>query len=126
DPYEQLGELYLKQEKEAEAEEAFQQALRRNPKMPASLFGLAKIHQRQEKYQLALNEIDGAMRLAPQSKNVHFVRGRLLLKLGRRAEAEKELAVAQKMIDASFEKDREATALKNGVVRNPELTQTPQ
>jgi Flp pilus assembly protein TadD len=91
--------------------------------MPASLFGLARIHQQQGKYEQALNEIDGAVRLAPKSKNVHFVRGRILLKLGRRQEADKEMATAQKMIDVSFEKDREATALKNGAVRNPELRQ---
>jgi tetratricopeptide (TPR) repeat protein len=126
DIYEQLGELYLKEERDAEAETAFREALRRNPKMPASLFGLAKIHQRQGKYPLALGEIDGAVRLAPKNKNVHFVRGRILLKLGRREEAQKEMAAAQQMIDASFEKDREATALKNGVVRNPELAQPPQ
>jgi tetratricopeptide (TPR) repeat protein len=121
-----MGELYLKQERDAEAEGAFDAALKRNPKMPASLFGLARIHQRQEKYAEALGEIDAAERLAPRSKNVHFVRGRILLKLGRREEAQREMDAAQKMIDASFEKDREATALKNGVVRNPELATAPQ
>jgi tetratricopeptide (TPR) repeat protein len=126
DIYEQLGELYLKQERFEDAEKEFREALRRNPKMPASLFGLARIHQQQEKYAQALSEIDQAARLAPKSKNVHFVRGRILMKLGRREEAQKEMDLAQKIIDVSFEKDREATALKNGVVRNPELTQAPQ
>ena len=109
-----------------DAEKEFREALRRNPKMPASLFGLARIYQQQEKYVQALSEIDRAAQLAPKSKNVHFVRGRILLKLGRREEAQKEMDLAQKIIDVSFEKDREATALKNGVVRNPELTQEPE
>jgi tetratricopeptide (TPR) repeat protein len=126
DIYEQLGEFYLKVGKDDEAAGAFRAALKRNPKMPASLFGLAKINLRRERYQQALTEIDGALRFAPGSQNVHFMRGRILMKLGRRAEAEKELLVAKEMLDASADKEREPASMDNDRVRNPELAEPPQ
>jgi len=103
--------------------------------MPDSLFGLAKIHVRQDKYQQALPEIDRAERLAPDSQNVHFMRGRILMKLGRREEAQKEMLAAKKLIDTSRdqEKERRATddekegrAMDDDRVRNPELAEPPQ
>ena len=126
DIYEQLGEFYLKAGKDDEAEKAFQAALHRNPKMPASLFGLAKIHVRREKYQLALTEIDGAVRYAPDSQNVHFMRGRILMKLGRREEAQKEMLAAKRLLDASADKEREPAPMDDSRVRNPELAEPPQ
>ena len=123
DAYEQLGELYLKMERYDEAEKALRQALRLNPKMPASLFGLAKINMQRDKYQLALNEIDGALKLAPASQNVHFVRGRILLKLGRREEAEKEMQISKNMLDAAAAKESIGSmSMDDDRVRNPELT----
>jgi Flp pilus assembly protein TadD len=94
--------------------------------MPASFFGLARIHLRQEKYQQALREIDAALRLAPNSKNAHFIRGRVLLKVGRREEAEKEMATAQQLSEAATDKVIESTSMNDKRVRNPELAQPPQ
>jgi tetratricopeptide (TPR) repeat protein len=122
DAYEQLGELYLKLSRFDEAEKELRQALRLNPKMPASLFGLAKINMQRDKYQQALAAIDGALKLAPESQTVHFVRGRILLKLGRREEAEKELVTAKNMLDAAAAKETlEPSAMDDNRVRNPEL-----
>jgi Flp pilus assembly protein TadD len=87
---------------------------------------LAKIHLQQEKYQQALNEIDAAIHLAPSNRNVHFVRGRILLKLGRRSEAEKEMQTVQQLSESSTEKEIESTSLNDKRVRNPELAQPPQ
>lgn len=125
DIHEQLGEFYLKVGKDEQAQKSFHDALRRNPKMPASLFGLAKIHLRREEYGQALSAIDAASRLAPGSQNVHFMRGRILMKLGRRAEAEKELVTAKQMLDASADKDKEPASMNDSRVRNPELAQPP-
>jgi len=125
DIHEQLGEFYLKVGKDEEAEKSLREALRRNPKMPASLFGLAKIYLRREQYQQALTAIDAAARLAPDSNNVHFMRGRILMKLGRRTEAEKELLTAKQLLDASADKDKEPASMNDTRVRNPELAQPP-
>jgi tetratricopeptide (TPR) repeat protein len=128
DTYEQLGELYLRLNRDDDAEKALRQALRLNPKMPASLFGMAKINMRRDKYQQALNEIDVAEQLAPDSQNVHYVRGRILLKVGRREEAEKELLIAKNMRDADAAKATiEPSSMDDNRVRNPELSgATPQ
>jgi Flp pilus assembly protein TadD len=126
DIYEQLGEFYLKTDRDEEAAEAFREALKRNPKMPASLFGLAKIHLRQERYQQALAEINRALHLAPESQNVHFMRGRILMKLGRREEAQREMAAAKKILDASAEQQNEPASMNDERVRNPELAEPPQ
>src|SRR5262249_1302056 len=111
DIYEQLGEFYLKQDKITDAEKNFREALKRNPRMPASLYGLAKIHVREEKYREALPEIDAAVRLAPENQNVHFMRGRILLKLGRRAEGEKEMARAKELLDAAADREKTPSAM---------------
>ena len=92
-------------------------------KMPASLFGLAKINMQREKYQQALTEIDAALKLAPDSQTVHFVRGRILLKLGRHDEAEKELLISKNMLDAAAAKETiEPQSMDENRIRNPELS----
>jgi tetratricopeptide (TPR) repeat protein len=121
DAYEQLGEFYLKANRYEEAQKALLQALRLNPKMPASLFGLAKINMSRNHYQQALTEIDEALRLAPGSQNVHFMRGRILQKLGRREEAQRELLTAKNMLDAAADKESEPASMDDNRVRNPEL-----
>jgi Flp pilus assembly protein TadD len=87
---------------------------------------LAKIHVRQEKYRKALPEIDAAVRLAPENQNVHFMRGRILLKLGRRPEGEKEMARSKELLDAAAAREKLPSAMGNDddePIRNPELAQ---
>ena len=126
DTYELLGEFYRRAARDGEAEQYFHQALQRNPRMPGSLSGLAKIYLRKEQYQKALDTIDAALRFAPAAENLHFVRGQTLKKLGRGEEAEKELKMAAQARNAAVEKDRQADALDEGRVPNPELKQQPQ
>jgi Flp pilus assembly protein TadD len=92
--------------------------------MAASLFGLAKIYMQQGKYRQALGEIDAAVRLAPDNQSVHFVRGQVLARLGRREEAQAEFATAQKMVNADLSKRRES--LSDQRIPNPELAEPPQ
>ena len=126
EPYQLLGEFYVRAGKDDEAEKLFQEALQRNPKMPDSLSGLAKIYLRQEKYQQALAAADAALRLVPNAGNLHFVRGRILTKLGHPEDAKKELTLAAQMRNAAVEKDKELDSLSDGRVPNPELKQQPQ
>jgi tetratricopeptide (TPR) repeat protein len=124
DTYEQLGQFDLRAGKDDEAAEFFREALKRNPKMAASLFGLAKVYMQQEKYRQALGEIDSAVRLAPDNQSVHFVRGQVLTRLGRREEGQAEFATAQKMVNADLSKRRES--LSDQRIPNPELAEPPQ
>lgn len=51
---------------------------------------LAKLYQEQGKPDQALHAIDEAVKLAPKSERVHFLRGQILQRLGRTDEAEAE------------------------------------
>lgn len=123
DNYEQLGLLYLQMGKDPEAEHSFREALHYNARQPASLLALGRLYQRQGKNRDALAALDAAEKLVPDNQNVHFIRGQVLLRLGRRDEAQTELATSKKLLDASLTKQRE----KNGYapVPNPELKQGP-
>lgn len=124
--HQMLGEFYVRAGKDDEAEKFFKEALQCDPKMPDALSGLAKIYLRQEKYPQALAEADAALRAAPDAGNLHFVRGRILTKMGRAEEAKKELTLAAQMRNAAVERDKDSDALGEGRVPNPELKQTPQ
>jgi len=121
--YEYLGDLYVQAGRDDEAQHEFQTALKLDPRLPASLLELAKIYQRREQYQKALDALDAAEKLAPDSQSLHFVRGQVLLRLGREAEAKKEMATAQKILDSGISKDR--AKLNDNSLPNPEITQQP-
>jgi tetratricopeptide (TPR) repeat protein len=98
--------------------------LRRDSRLANSYFGLAKIYQRQEKYAAALTEIDAALKLDPERTDLHYVHGQVLLHLGRKEEAKKELDAAVRI-----DNERRATREKQmdtGTVPSPELLQNPQ
>src|SRR5260370_41601312 len=90
--------------RECEEQRFFHEALKRNPKMPGPLFGLAKIYMQQEKYREALPAIDSAVHLATDNQSGHFVRGPVLARLGRPDEAQAEFAIAKKMVNADLGK----------------------
>ena len=92
--YEELGNLYWQLQDDSNAEKNYRQALRRDPRLTNSILGLAKIYQRQSKYAAALAETDAALKVDPARTDAHYMRGQLLLRLGRKQEAKKELAAA--------------------------------
>jgi len=80
----------------------------------SSRLGLAKIYQRQKKYGPALAEIDAAARIDPSRPDIHYLRGRVLLLIGRKEEANRELAMAQRI-------ENEAQKQATPPVPSPEL-----
>ena len=123
DDYAQLGNLYVRQQRAAEAEKAFLRALQLEPRMAAARFALAQLYFDQGKFALALREAEAAAKLAPESQNVHYLRSRILGRLGRAAEAKTELALTQKLMNQSLGKAR--ADLGDATVPNPELTRQP-
>jgi Flp pilus assembly protein TadD len=124
DNYEQLGLLYLQLQKDDEADHSFRQALRYNARMPVSLLELGRLYQRQGKNRQALAFLDSAEKLAPDNQNIHYIRGQILLRLGRREEARAELATSKRLVNASLNKQR--AKYGDAPVPNPELKQPPQ
>ena len=89
-----------------------------------SYVGLAKVYQRQEKFQQALIAIDGASKADPARTDTHYLRGQILVHLGRKEEGKKELETAIRL-DNERRAEREKQ-LERAVVPSPELMQEPQ
>lgn len=122
--YDELGDTYWLMQDDRNAETSYREALRRDSRLVNSRLGLAKIYQRQKKFAPALVESSAAVRLDPARTDAHYVRGQILLRMGRKEEAKKELEAAVN-IDNQHRAAREKQ-MDNGTVPSPELLQDPQ
>ena len=117
--YDELGDVYSLMQQYSDAEKAYRRALERDPRLLNSYVGLAKVYQHTQNYQKALDAIDSAARLDPVRTDIHYLRGQILLRLGRKEEGRKEL-------EASVRIDNERRAqrqkqVESGNVPSPEL-----
>ncbi|MGA1987255.1 MAG: tetratricopeptide repeat protein [Candidatus Sulfotelmatobacter sp.] len=122
--YDELGDVNALLQDDKGAEMSYREALRRDARLVNSYFGLAKIYERQEKYAAALTEIEAAVKLDPDRTDLHYVHGQVLLHLGRKEEAKKELEAA-----VNIDNERRAARQKEmdtATVPSPELLQDPQ
>jgi tetratricopeptide (TPR) repeat protein len=122
--YDELGDVYSLMQQDSDAEKSYREALRRDPRLVNSYVGLAKVYQRQEKYQRALSAIDSAAKLEPGRTDVHYLRGQVLIHMGRKDEGKKELEASVR-IDNERRAKREKQ-VENGTVPSPELLQDDQ
>jgi tetratricopeptide (TPR) repeat protein len=88
--YEDLGILYAQLNQPDKAERYFRQAIERNSTLVNSYFGLAKLYRETGRYKDALEMIDHAIAIVPQSASLHFTKGQVLTRLGQPVEARKE------------------------------------
>jgi len=118
--YDELGDVYWLMQDDRNAEKSYRDALRRDARLVNSMLGLAKIYQRRQKYAAALAEVDVAEKIDPARPDVHYLSGRILLQMGRKEEAKKELAAAERI---ESERQKQATT---EAVPSPELLQDAQ
>jgi tetratricopeptide (TPR) repeat protein len=116
--YEQLGIIALQQQDEAAALDYFRRALHRNLRSAVANYGAAKVLQRQQKYAEALAAVTKAERFATPNQSVHFLRGQILAKLHRTAEAHTEFAKAKELVNSGVESARREL---DSVLPQPEL-----
>jgi len=86
--------------------------------------GLAKIYRREQKYPQALSAIDSAGKLDPGRTDIHYLRGQVLIHMGRKEEGKKELETSVRL-----DNERRAARQKeveSGSVPSPELLQDEQ
>jgi len=86
--------------------------------------GLAKIYQREARYPQALSALDAAGKLDPERTDVHYLRGQVLLRMGRKEEGKKELETSVRI-----DNERRAARQKqveSGTLPSPELLQDEQ
>ena len=124
DNYDQLGVLYSRMGRDDDAKGAFREALKRDSRMASAYAGLAKLYQKQQKLEPALKMADATLRISPDYEGGHYLRGRILMQLGREKEARVELAAAQRTLDSQLEATREKR--REDRVPNPELTREPE
>jgi tetratricopeptide (TPR) repeat protein len=122
--YDELGNVYFLMESDTEAEKSYRQALKLEPRMLTPHLGLAKLYQRQGQYDKALAELQEAGKLDPQSSRIHYLRGQVLLKLGRKEEARMEIDTSVEM--SSSRREQREKELEGGPPPKPELTQQPK
>jgi tetratricopeptide (TPR) repeat protein len=121
--YEQLGKIEATLQNDAEAAKDFGRAVKLDPLLLESRLGLAKIAERKKEYPAALAQLDEIIRLDQNSANSRYLRGQVLLRMGREKEGREELAVATRMLNeqrAARHKELEGEA-----VPSPELTREP-
>lgn len=122
--YDQLGAVCSDLQANAEATRYFHEALRRDSHMASSQFGLAKIYREQGKFTEALAALDAAGKLDTASASVHYLRGQILVRLGRRAEGRTEFETAAHMRQAETDKiEREVSGQS---FLDPQLTADPK
>lgn len=122
--YDELGDVYSLLQQDSEAEKSYREALRRDPRIVNSYVGLAKIYQRQQKYAQALSAIDSAGKLDPGRTDIHYLKGQVLIRMGRKDEGKKELETSVRL-----DNERRAARQKqmeSGAVPSPELLQDEQ
>jgi len=122
--YDQLGLIDYLEQQDQQAEKMFRKALELQPHLTSSRYQLARVYQREQKYTLALTEIDAVMKSLPDNEAVHYLRGQILERLGRTQEAKAEMQKFTEITNAAREKRQKE--LEVGPIPDPQLTQEPQ
>ncbi|MGC2196235.1 MAG: tetratricopeptide repeat protein [Terriglobales bacterium] len=122
--YDEIGNVFFLTENDAQAEKSYRQALHLEPQMLNPRLGLARLYQRQGQYEKALTELQAAAKLDPESSRIHYLRGQILLRMGRKAEAKKEIDTSVEM--SSARREHRQKELEGNSLPSPELTQEPK
>ncbi len=122
--YEQLGNVNSTLQDEEEAAKNYRQALKLDGRLINSHMGLAKIEEHRKNYTAALAELDEIVRLDKENAGARYLRGQVLVHMGRQQEGREELAAATKMLNQ--QRNQRHRELEGEGVPSPELTKEPQ
>jgi tetratricopeptide (TPR) repeat protein len=122
--YDELGDVYSLTQQYSDAEKAYREALRRDPRLLNSYVGLAKAYQHTQNFTAALSAIDSAGKIDPIRTDIHYLRGQILIRLGRKEEGRKELETSVR-IDNERRAERQKQ-VESGTVPSPELLEDEQ
>jgi tetratricopeptide (TPR) repeat protein len=122
--YEQLGNVESTLGNEDEAAKNYRQALKLDPRMISAHMGLAKIEEHRRRYPAALAELDEIIRLDKENASARYLRGQVLVRMGREKEGREELAVAAKMLNQ--QRSARQKELEGETAPSPELAREPE
>jgi tetratricopeptide (TPR) repeat protein len=106
------------------AEKDLSKALRLNPKLGSSHYQLARVYQRQAKYQQALEQIDAAQQDRCWELQHPLCARTAASSAGPLRGSEAEMEATTRMMNE--QRDKRQKELYGGPVPNPELTREPQ
>ncbi|MGA7414513.1 MAG: tetratricopeptide repeat protein [Bryobacteraceae bacterium] len=121
--YDQLGIVAYLQQRNQEAQRDFEEAVKREPGIGTSWYGLANIYREQGRNNEALIAIDHAIAIDPNSATVHYLRSRILTQLGRKAEALADVAAVRRLQKESD--DQMEKQMNGGKYHDPQLAAEP-
>jgi tetratricopeptide (TPR) repeat protein len=121
--YDQLGIVAYLQQENQEAQRDFEEAVKREPSIGTSWYGLAKIYREQGRSNQALKAIDHALAIDPNSASVHYLRSQILSQLGRKEDAQTDLAAVRRLQHESL--DQLEKQIQGGRYHDPQLAQEP-
>ena len=122
--FEQLGSLEATNGNDEEAAKNYRAALKIDPKRIDSLMGLAKIDEHGHHYAAALQELERVINLEPNNAAARYLRGQVLMHVGREKEGREELATATNMLNEQREARHQE--LEGETVPSPEVAREPQ
>ena len=122
--YEQLGSVESTTGNEDEAAKNYRSALKLDPQRISSHMGLAKIEEHRRHYAAALSELDHVIRLDSGNAGARYLRGQVLVRMGREKEGREELASAAKMLNE--QRTARHKELEGEAVPSPELAREPE
>jgi tetratricopeptide (TPR) repeat protein len=96
--FEDLGILYAESGQPEKAEQSFLRAIQLDRTLVNSYLGLAKVYRKASRYKDALEMLNHAVALAPQSASVHFLRGQVLAHLDQPVETQQEFDTSAKLL----------------------------
>ena len=117
--YDELGDVYALMQQDDNAEKSYREALHHDPRLVNSCVGLAKVYQRAHKFQAALVAIDAAQKLEPDRTDIHYVKGQILLHMGRKEEGKKEMETSVRLDNEHRAQRQKQT--ETGTLPSPEL-----
>lgn len=114
--YDALGRVEQRLQRPGEAMTAFEQAVKLDPSLGTAYVGLAQLDRDGHQYEKALAVIDHAVLLQPGSASTHYLRGQILARLHRDADARAEFTRTNALLQAVGEQ------MKPGAMDAPATT----
>jgi tetratricopeptide (TPR) repeat protein len=122
--YEQLASLEWTAGNDEEAAKNYRSALKLNPHLVSARMGLAKIEEKRRHYSRALSELDQVIQIDDANASAHYLRGQVLMRMGRGKEGQAELASAARMLNE--QRAARHKELEGESVPSPELAREPE
>ena len=97
DDYYKEGLSYRESQDYESAEQAFQNAIDKNPKNPNGYYGLGGIHNYRKKYDLAEKAFLAALRIDPTFVDAHYSLGYTYEQMGQTKKADREYAIYRRL-----------------------------